>query len=322
MITILLQWFALFLGVTLANNATILDANGATQSSNTAVAMIVLYAVTGCVSFLFCVIISALSYHRAVHCSHFLVSGAIRAVRHPERYGPRARTEDEPDQSRARGLTRAILDTFPIVKFGNAPEPEAPAKDIEGHPNRGVSISKIKDSDNGPSAQGPSVWPPSDEGCSSPNSGENNRDPPLTTPPSADGEVLEMGELSTPPQPSASNSDVIPFGIGKETCPICIVDFELGDDLRVLPCDGSHCFHQNCVDPWLLELSSACPICRQDFNALENMISGGSEDHAPANSRTSRLRRFSRYLKFSRDLRENEGEEPPPNRVSTYSLSR
>ena len=57
--------------------------------------------------------------------------------------------------------------------------------------------------------------------------------------------------------------DVVPDAIATETCPICIVDFEEGDDLRVLPCEGHHRFHQACVDPWLLELSSSCPICRQ-----------------------------------------------------------
>lgn len=60
------------------------------------------------------------------------------------------------------------------------------------------------------------------------------------------------------------NSDLslVPDAIGRETCPICIVDFEEGDDLRMLPCEGNHVFHQQCVDPWLLELSSSCPICR------------------------------------------------------------
>jgi hypothetical protein len=60
---------------------------------------------------------------------------------------------------------------------------------------------------------------------------------------------------------SSAQEDPLPELIGRETCPICIVDFEDGDDVRVLPCEGRHVFHQACVDPWLLELSSSCPIC-------------------------------------------------------------
>jgi hypothetical protein len=61
---------------------------------------------------------------------------------------------------------------------------------------------------------------------------------------------------------TSAEADPLPEAIGRETCPICIVDFEDGDDVRILPCEGKHVFHQACVDPWLLELSSSCPICR------------------------------------------------------------
>ncbi|THH31335.1 hypothetical protein EUX98_g2841 [Antrodiella citrinella] len=95
----------------------------------TSLAMIILYAITGCVSALFCIVI---------------VSGAVRAIRHPERYGPRHGGDDLPGQfsaqSRARGLTRAILDTFPVVKFGGSEEAGAPVgpygKDIESAGSR------------------------------------------------------------------------------------------------------------------------------------------------------------------------------------------
>ena len=73
---------------------------------------------------------------------------------------------------------------------------------------------------------------------------------------------------STPSSASAQDDDPLPESIGRETCPICIVDFEDGDDLNVLPCEGEHIFHQACVDPWLLELSSSCPICRHGTSAL------------------------------------------------------
>jgi hypothetical protein len=78
---------------------------------------------------------------------------------------------------------------------------------------------------------------------------------------------------SVPPASTEMNP-VDPAAIGKETCPICIVDFEEGDDLRVLPCDGHHRFHKDCVDPWLLELSTSCPICREGMHFLFDLRKG------------------------------------------------
>jgi Ring finger domain len=72
---------------------------------------------------------------------------------------------------------------------------------------------------------------------------------------------------------SSAQEDPLPESIGRETCPICIVDFEDGDDVRILPCEGKHVFHQACVDPWLLELSSSCPICRHGTLALAFFLS-------------------------------------------------
>lgn len=71
-----------------------------------------------------------------------------------------------------------------------------------------------------------------------------------------------------PPSSARDVDPLMPEAIGRETCPICIVDFEEGDELRVLPCEGKHRFHQTCVDPWLLELSSSCPLCRQGESCL------------------------------------------------------
>lgn len=134
--------------------------------------------------------------------------------------------------------------------------------------------------------------------------------------------TVQASAAATPGEPSTSSAavpdaDLVPDAIGRETCPICIIDFEDGDDLRVLPCEGHHRFHQQCVDQWLLELSSSCPICRQgmfrtpshflvwfpflaspslccckarwlmncslsflaDFHVLENMMSSEGPDH-------------------------------------------
>ncbi len=213
-----------------------------------------LYAITGCVSALFIIVI---------------VSGAIRALRHPERYGPRLLPGDNgaPPQSRARGLTRAIIDTFPLVKFAastDAPtdsQQTNPEKDPENLHNA-ISIDLENSAHVLSSSDGSSAMPRSSSSASPyPNSSR-----PISAHLTQSMITGPLDGKSSPRNHSMTSlnrhDDVIPAQIGRETCPICIIDFEEGDDMRVLPCDGKHCFHQQCVDPWLLRLSSSCPICR------------------------------------------------------------
>ncbi|KAI3618955.1 ring finger domain [Moniliophthora roreri] len=263
--------------------------------STTALAMIVLYAITGCVSALFCVVI---------------ITGAIRAIRHPERYGPRGGRYGGADagmiQSRARGLTRAILDTFPVVKFGSQPNSE---KDVEGRSedvrtagsaSTAVPVSVLEKGVRAGNSANTRVQT-QDE----PSTPFNTRDVatvPVTTVGDSDGDL--MGQVRPRNHVRTSREDVVPAAIGRETCPICIVDFEEGDDIRILPCEGQHRFHQQCVDPWLLELSSSCPLCRHDFLALENMLNGESEEEEPiaypVNASESSQRRSSRFSRYVR----------------------
>ncbi|CAL1707221.1 unnamed protein product [Somion occarium] len=290
---------------------------------NTSLAMIILYAITGCVSALFCVVI---------------VSGAIRAIRHPERYGPRSGDSSfggPPGfgaQSRARGLTRAILDTFPVVKFGRPEATTQLRKDVESvpDPNAGMLGTHIPSANlemNDLTSQDRKVEP--DAGSqkhdveeearaeeSLAQEAEQSSAPPRQT-------TLQFASptpIPRPPRPKVDTSvsstvhaddrDIVPDAIGRETCPICIVDFEEGDDLRVLPCEGHHRFHQQCVDQWLLELSASCPICRQDFHALETMMASDVGDHLepPTPHGSGRPvstagQRFSRYLRLARRRR-------------------
>lgn len=46
---------------------------------------------------------------------------------------------------------------------------------------------------------------------------------------------------------------------GRE-CPICLSEFEEGDELRILP-QCMHSFHVACIDMWLY-LHPNCPMCR------------------------------------------------------------
>eukprot|EP00250_Pteridium_aquilinum_P007172 c16951_g1_i1 orf=204-1784(+) len=50
-------------------------------------------------------------------------------------------------------------------------------------------------------------------------------------------------------------------------CHICLVEYEGGDHLRVLPC--SHEYHMTCIDKWLREVHRVCPLCRGDVCELK-----------------------------------------------------
>jgi len=47
-----------------------------------------------------------------------------------------------------------------------------------------------------------------------------------------------------------------------DTCAICIEDFSDGEEIRKLPCH--HEFHYECIDPWLTQKSSTCPLCKYE----------------------------------------------------------
>jgi len=272
-----------------------------------------------------------------------IISGAVRAIRHPERYGPRRHIggRDGVGQSRARGLTRAILDTFPVVKFGGATESHGirdaadalgHTKDVESRPDsrgpRDSSMGELEVMDVPLETIEPGKIPEQrmsvashldTGGLADVVDGAEDAQPRasgsrLSGTPSLLAKITEgSSELRRPLAP-LEQDDVVPAAIGRETCPICIVDFEEGDDLRLLPCEGKHKFHQECVDPWLLELSSSCPICRHDFLALETMLAGDEDDisqsphvmDSPAHmlngtgSSAQTQGRFSQYLRFVR----------------------
>jgi len=62
-----------------------------------------------------------------------------------------------------------------------------------------------------------------------------------------------------------SGTDGTNDGDEDECCPICLVEYEEGDKLRVLPC--GHCLHQPCVDAWL-QNNPSCPSCRYSLSEL------------------------------------------------------
>lgn len=74
-------------------------------------------------------------------------------------------------------------------------------------------------------------------------------------PPENQSDQSEVSGWTVPGLPGPSNV----------VCPVCTENFAPGQLLRVLPC--GHQFHPPCVDPWLLERSSTCPMCRSDLRS-------------------------------------------------------
>ncbi|KDE09472.1 hypothetical protein MVLG_00374 [Microbotryum lychnidis-dioicae p1A1 Lamole] len=302
-------------------SATVTPAASKGDRTGTSLAMIILYAITGIVTFMFFVVI---------------LSGAIRAIRHPERYGPRATMYDDDQdgggggyaQTRTQGLTRAILDTFPVVKFGRGQhtrvetetrgEPQNDGSSTS--PHKAVEMEAVRSAQRG---EEPILSPPIHlagttrltpaEIKTLPLSGRistsSDSRQTLTHRPSNASDMSFVCAMSSPePAPLAAvhtsiptsptstsptsptsptppispvNSNALSSTSGRAalpmstnlgdvddnmTCPVCLCEFDEGDDLRLLPCDGRHRFHCECIDPWLLNVSSHCPLCRLDLN--------------------------------------------------------
>lgn len=217
----------------IAGNATVPDTSGNGRSHST-VAMSVLYSITGLITLLFLAII---------------ITGTVRAHRHPERYGPHSGFGRRPRQSRAKGIARAMLDTLPIVKFGNQEpakaDPELELESASGHATEhqenAVATGGLGTETNTPAKKEEAR----DKNVASDASNPENHEA-----------VLAEGEGAIAESASAHDST----GDGEEHlgCSICTEDFTMGEDVRVLPCN--HQFHPGCVDPWLVNVSGTCPL--------------------------------------------------------------
>ncbi|KQJ92286.1 probable E3 ubiquitin-protein ligase ATL45 [Brachypodium distachyon] len=53
---------------------------------------------------------------------------------------------------------------------------------------------------------------------------------------------------------------------GDGGCVICIEEYEVGEELSVVPCEYRHAFHRSCLEQWLAQ-SRLCPLCRHALPA-------------------------------------------------------
>lgn len=224
------------------------------------------------------------------------------------RYIPGGTLGENSAPPRRVGLAQAIVDTFPIIKFNkHTPAPSHHPKEIAPSVNS-FALQEL------PHGAAPGSILASTLPRSSTKGSIATYD---TAPYWSEGTAAESSRrASTALEADADET------LRDDQCPICLLEFEDGDDLRVLPCEGQHQFHQACVDPWLLRVSTSCPLCRKDFNPdLEEHVadvSDGEDDEAHQPHRVTRG-----YLALIRRARRRErserGAPAPPEDASVPS---
>uniref|UniRef100_A0A7S1B8S2 RING-type domain-containing protein n=1 Tax=Corethron hystrix TaxID=216773 RepID=A0A7S1B8S2_9STRA len=99
----------------------------------------------------------------------------------------------------------------------------------------------------------------------------------------------------------------------EDCCPICLVEYEEGDEMRSLPC--GHEFHPACVDSWL-ESHTSCPQCRRsvlapsDADAAEQTADGSAAGSGPGTYGS--FRPWTLFASPDPDADPEEPEDAPP----------
>lgn len=235
-------------------NATSSAAQGNRRS--TPGSMIALYVITGIISAAFLLMVFV---------------GARRALRHPERYGRREADDEQGGQSTAGGIAQAILDTFPVIKFSRGDDAESKRLSSEAH-FEGIALPNMEPTRDGAEPLGEagqriksyhtafgsiqSARQTSDDAdaesikpVASTSASTSRRTSAMEHPRGIDGTATAAATtaIAAGSQVHAETHDLVS---SDDQCPICLLDFETGDDLRVLPCEIGHVYHKACIDPW------------------------------------------------------------------------
>ncbi|KAI3446542.1 hypothetical protein Pfo_029134 [Paulownia fortunei] len=108
-------------------------------------------------------------------------------------------------------------------------------------------------------------------------------------------EHVSLNDQRVPPPASRTSIDALPtIKISKKhvradsTCAVCKERFELGSQVRKLPC--KHLYHSDCIVPWL-EQRSSCPVCRQQLTSQQTTNDCNNQNLREQNRSRSRSRR-------------------------------
>ncbi|KAG9302748.1 hypothetical protein G9A89_009525 [Geosiphon pyriformis] len=246
-------------------------------------AMIVLYAVSGIVLGLFFIVV---------------VTNVIKNRLRPSS-PPNAPINisgnDGNNRNGRRGIARAVLESFPVYLFSlggvNTNMEDVTDKDPKDGLEKGTTGNIDRGTDY---IELTTVPTPDDENKSAedetfvaePNklTEDDNKsvpievtDEPLVTIPKSI--VVQPQDSHTTSISNRSVSLLSSNHVTEEqlTCPICLGDFEAGEELRILPCH--HQYHTTCIDPWLLDISPLCPMCKSDFTTWNIDVSGNASSN-------------------------------------------
>ena len=70
--------------------------------------------------------------------------------------------------------------------------------------------------------------------------------------------VQQMTLIERLPVTTYTQAALDNLGADERECPICMVEYEVDDEIRFLPC--MHVYHTKCVDDWL-QRNLSCPVC-------------------------------------------------------------
>ncbi|CAG8445691.1 7211_t:CDS:2 [Acaulospora colombiana] len=248
------------------NNST--DINGSTVIAATyQTAMVILYSVSGIVLGLFFIIV------------------VVNIIKN--RLRPSSQSAGEGNSNSGNGIAKSVLDSFPVYLFslgnngGDKTSEDAKTGDASDEPvleslkvideKTLESTEEIKLSDQTPS--------------------ENKEEEVDVTIDGSADDAVDVSNNHQTKDSQLNRTTLLPSAISSVfnkvtdeqlTCPICLGDFESGEELRILPCH--HQYHTVCIDPWLLNTSPLCPMCKTDYTSWDKELPSSHQEEGSISS--------------------------------------